>query len=200
MVRSKAARIGITGGIGSGKTTVCRIFETLGIPVYYADARAKSLMNEDEQLRGEIVDLFGEQAYSKEGVLDRQYLASIVFQDKSKLKALEGLVHPAVARDGKKWHEAQQGGVPYTLKEAALLVENGSYKYFDKIIVVTAPEEIRIERVQARDKVEAKAVRARMKAQLSQEEKVKVADFIIENDGKKSLIKQVLEVHRALLV
>lgn len=198
MARNKAARIGITGGIGSGKTTVCRIFETLGIPVYYADVRAKSLMNEDEELRKEIVDLFGVQAYLKEGILDRQYLASIVFQDRSKLKALEGLVHPAVARDGKKWHEAQQG-VPYTLKEAALLVENGSYKYFDKIIVVTAPEEVRIERVRARDKVEAEAVKVRMKAQLSQEEKVKAADFIIENDGEKSLIKQVLEVHKALL-
>ena len=189
-------QVGITGGIGSGKTTVCRIFETLGIPVYYADDRAKMLMTEDDELREHITDIFGDAAYGSDGSLDRKHLASVVFSDKDKLKALEAVVHPAVHRDGQNWHAAQDA--PYTLKEAALLVENGSYKLLDKMIMVFAPEETRIERVMQRDGTERSAVEARMKAQLSDAEKMKVCDFVIYNEGKKSLIKQVLNIHRQL--
>lgn len=190
-------KVGITGGIGSGKTTVCRVFETLGIPVYYADERAKSLMNTNEDLRKEIIAIFGKDAYLPDGSLNRKHIASIVFTDNSKLKALESVVHPAVAKDGNDWHYSQKDK-PYTLKEAALLVENGSYKHFDKMILVTAPKSVRIERVMARDKTTAEAVEARMDAQLSDEEKRKVCDFVIENDGAQSIIKQVLKIHRTL--
>ena len=190
-------KVGITGGIGSGKTTVCRIFATLGIPVYSADDRAKLLMTEDDELREEITYIFGEEAYLEDGSLNRKHLSSIVFADKSKLKELEAVVHPAVHCDGENWHNAQEN-VPYTLKEAALLIENGSYKKFDKMIMVYTPEETRIERVMARDNTPRAAVEARIKAQMSDDEKVKLCDYIIYNDGEKSLIRQVLEVHKNL--
>jgi len=191
-------KVGITGGIGSGKTTVCRIFATLGIPVYSADDRAKMLMTEDEELREQIIYIFGEEAYLEDGSLNRKHLSSIVFQDKTKLKELEAVVHPAVHRDGENWHNAQ-GNVPYTLKEAALLIENGSYKKFDKMIMVYTPEEIRINRVMARDNSSREAVEARIKAQMSDEEKVKLCDYVIYNDGEKSIIRQVLDTHKNLL-
>ncbi len=190
-------KVGITGGIGSGKTTICRIFETLGIPVYFADERAKKLMTEDAKIRAGLTEIFGEKAYLPDSNLDRKHLASVVFKDKEKLRALEGVVHPAVHRDGEEWHRAQQN-VPYTLREAALLVENGSYKKLDKLIVVFAPEETRIRRVMQRDGAERAAVEARIKAQLPDAEKMKVSDFVIYNDGEQSLIRQVLQVHRVL--
>lgn len=190
-------KVGITGGIGSGKTTVCRIFAVLGIPVYYADERAKMLMIEDKKIRAELTKIFGKKTYLPDGNLNRKHLASVVFEDKEKLRALESVVHPAVHRDGKSWHDAQQN-VPYTLREAALLVENGSYKKLDKLIMVFAPEETRIQRVMQRDGADRAAVEARIKAQLSDAEKLKVSDFVIYNDGEKSLIRQVLKIHRTL--
>lgn len=191
-------KVGITGGIGSGKTTVCHIFATLGIPVYSADERAKILMTEDDELRAQITHIFGTEAYLADKTLNRKHLSSIVFGDKDKLKALEAVVHPAVHRDGENWHNAQEN-VPYTLKEAALLIENGSYKEFDEMIMVYTPEETRIERVMVRDKTTREAVEARIKAQMSDEEKVKLCDYVIYNDGKKA-IQQVLEVHEILSV
>ncbi|MEM9920627.1 MAG: dephospho-CoA kinase [Bacteroidota bacterium] len=191
-------KVGITGGIGSGKTTACRIFETLGIPVYYADNRAKQLMVEDAQLIAAISDLLGTSAYTPDGQLDRAYVASVVFQDKKKLDALNAIVHPAVALDGQRWHAAQTN-VPYTLKEAALLFESQNHRYLDKVITVFAPKEIRIQRVMARDGVDEASVQARMKRQMSDEEKLKLADYILYNDGEQLLIPQVLEIHRRLV-
>ncbi|MEN0005983.1 MAG: dephospho-CoA kinase [Bacteroidota bacterium] len=191
-------KIGITGGIGSGKTTVCKLFEELGIPVYYADTQAKYLMSNDEKLIAQIKELFGEEAYHYTGLLNRAHIAKIAFSDQSKLEQLNRLVHPAVATDSLAWHNAQQE-VPYTLKEAALLYESGSYKALDKIITVTAPEAIRIERVMKRDQVEEAAVRARMEKQLPETYKVEQADFVIHNDGTQSLITQVLAIHQQLL-
>lgn len=195
---SKPLQIGITGGIGSGKTTVCRIFETLGIPVYYADDRAKQLMVNSEKLRKKIKEIFGEEAYLEDRSLNRTHLSKIVFQDKAKLKELESVVHPAVAQDGKAWHETQNN-VPYTLKEAALLVENGSYKSFDKMIMVSASKGIRIQRVMLRDGIPRAAVEARIAAQLPDTEKAKVCDYIIENNGERSLVRQVLDIHHKLI-
>jgi dephospho-CoA kinase len=190
-------KVGITGGIGSGKTTVCKIFETLGIPVYYADDRAKWLMENDEQLVKGIKDLFGEEAYTPEGKLNRPYIAQIVFSEKDKLSSLNQLVHPAVGLDGIRWNEAQTG-VPYTLKEAALIYESGSYQLLDKVITVFAPKDLRIERVMARDQVDREAVESRIAKQMSEEEKMERADYVIYNDGNQSLIKQVYTIHKDL--
>lgn len=190
-------KIGLTGGIGSGKSTVARIFEVLGIPVYYADDRAKQLMVEDPELKAGIVALFGAEAYSQ-NELNRAHIAHLAFSDPSLLKKLEALVHPAVLADGERWHNAQQG-VPYTIKEAALLFESGSYKALDKIIVVTAPLELRIERVMRRNQISRDSVMSRIARQMLEEEKKMLADFVIDNDGSRSLIRQVWEIHRQIL-
>lgn len=190
-------KIGLTGGIGSGKSTVARIFEVMGIPVYYADDRAKQLMAEDPELKAGIIALFGAEAYSR-NELNRAHIADLAFSDPSLLKKLEALVHPAVLADGERWHNAQQG-VPYTVKEAALLFESGSYKALDKIIVVTAPLELRIGRVMRRDQISRESVEARIGRQMLEEEKVKLSDFIIVNDGSQSLIRQVWEIHHQIL-
>ncbi len=191
-------KIGITGGIGSGKTTVCHIFEALKIPVYFADDRAKWLMVNDLQLVFSIKQIFGEAAYLADGTLDRALISSIVFSKTEKLEALNSVVHPAVFRDWERWQNEQKG-VAYTLREAALLVETGTYKFLDKLIVVTAPFDLRIARVMERDGSAREAVEARISRQLPEAEKVKRADFIIKNDGSESLVRQVLEIHRAIL-
>lgn len=190
-------KIGITGGIGSGKTTVCRIFEALDIPVYYADDRAKWLMVNNQQLVSQIKQLLGEQAYLEDGRLDRAYIASVVFQDQEKLSALNQIVHPAVHQDGVAWH-AQQKDVPYTLKEAALLFESGGDKMLDKIITVAAPLALRIQRVMKRDQVDENAVMARIDKQWPESDKVERSDFVINNDENASLILQILDIHRQL--
>ena len=190
-------KIGITGGIGSGKTTVCKMFEVLGIPVYYADARAKALMTEDPILVAQIKDLLGKKVYQKDGSLDRKRIAKIVFNDKEKLTQLNSLVHPAVAIDGENWHKSQTD-VSYTLKEAALLVESGSYKSMDYLISVWAPKELRIERVQIRDNTSREEVEARIDKQVPEIEKLKAADLVIINDENSSLIEQVMKIHKLL--
>ncbi len=189
--------IGITGGIGSGKTTCCRIFETLGIPVYYADPRAKKLMTSDKLLKAQIKELLGKDAYFRNGRLNRGFIASKIFNDKALLKKMNGMVHPAVGRDVIAW--ASQQDAPYILYEAALLVENGSYKNFNKLIVVSCPQEERIRRVMSRDDVDMKDVKARMKHQLPESKKLAVADFVIVNDGQEMLIPQIMEVHEQIL-
>ncbi len=194
-------RVGITGGIGSGKSTVCQIFhEALGIPIFYADTWAKQLILEDPALHQRIIDLFGQEAYTPEGEYNRPYVAKIAFSDPAKLAALNALVHPAVALAAMSWHEKQvKIGCPYTLKEAALLVESGSYKHLDFLIVVTAPESLRIQRVMERDHISEEQVRARMRGQLPEADKVNLADFIIVNDGSELLLPQVWAIHQRLL-
>lgn len=191
-------KVGITGGIGSGKTTICRIFESLNIPIYYADDRAKSLMVNDEKLVKGIKELFGKKAYLENGLLNREYIGSIVFSDKLMLEKLNQLVHPAVRLDGENWFKSH-ADKPYALKEAALHFESGGYKLMDKMITVFAPEAMRIERVMQRDNTTAEAVKARIDKQLPDSEKVRLADFVIYNDGTQSLIKQVVDVHQALV-
>lgn len=191
-------KIGITGGIGSGKTTVCKVFETLGIPIYYADDRAKYLMNTNEYLISGIIKLFGEKAYLSKGELNRPHIASIAFSDKSVLQKLNGLVHPVVHQDSEKWFLEQQN-VPYILKEAALHFETGGYKILDKMITVFAPKDVRIERVMKRDNRTATEVEARVNNQMPDSEKVKLADFVIYNDGSQSLIQQIYNIHQLLI-
>ena len=188
-------KIGITGGIGSGKTTVCMVFETLGIPVYYADAQAKYLMNSDAQIIASIVDYFGSNVY-RDGVLDRRKLAEIVFNDKSSLKILNDLIHPAVERDFEYWCAQQKA--PYVIEEAAIIYESNIERRFDKIILVTAREEIRIHRVCSRDDLTPEKVRQRMKNQMPEEKKIALADYIIYNDNNEMIIPQVMEIHEML--
>lgn len=190
-------KVGITGGIGSGKTTVCKIFELLGIPVYYADERAKLLMTENEEVVKAVKNAFGAATYAADGTLNRGYLANIVFKDAKQLERLNNIVHPAVHLDGNQWHEAQKN-VPFTLKEAALFFENGSYKFMDKMICVAAPEALRIQRVIDRDQTTEAAVKARIDKQLPEKQKVERSDYVIDNDGSKSLVLQVWEIYTQL--
>jgi dephospho-CoA kinase len=188
-------KVGLTGGIGSGKTTVAEIFYSLGIPVYNSDERAKYLMENDPSLRVSIIEYFGKDSYRSEG-LNRLYLSREVFSDKTKLQKLNSLVHPFVSNDFAGWCKNQSA--PFVVKEAAVLIESGAYKGLDKIIIVTASENTRMDRVMARDNVKASEVRDRINNQLTDDEKLKYADFIIDNDGKKLLISQVKEVFSTL--
>lgn len=183
--------------MGSGKSTACSIFASLGIPIYDADSRAKWLMTHDRLLRNELIKLLGEATYDESGSLNRTWIAQQIFTNPEKLTQLNALVHPAVAADAHAWHTSQSSS--YTLREAALLIESGSYKQLDRLIVVTAPETLRVERVMQRDGLSATEVQARLSKQLPESEKVKLADFIIVNDGEQPLSKQVLAIHQALL-
>lgn len=193
-------RVGITGGIGSGKTTACKLFEKLGVPVYYADNRAKELMVDNKQLRNLIIQNFGTQSYAEDGSLNRLYLSSVVFSDEKKLELLNALVHPVVAADSESWNTIlERKNFVYSLREAALLVETGSYKLLDKLIVVTAPEQERIKRVMLRDGSLEQQVKNRINAQMPDSEKLKLADFIIENTELISLAQQVKNIHERIL-
>lgn len=189
-------KIGLTGGIGSGKSTVAKVFETLGIPVYYADEAAKRLMNTDQELKASIISHFGEAAYTESG-LDRKYLAGIVFNNKEKLDLLNSLTHPATIRDAENWMRKQTS--PYVIKEAALLFESGAEANLDKVIGVYTPEHIRIRRVMERDGVPADEIQKRMNRQMNEEMKMKRCDYVITNSGQEMLIPQVLKLHEQFL-
>jgi dephospho-CoA kinase len=192
-------QIGITGGIGSGKSLVCKIFHCLGVPVYDADSHAKGLMTTDGILVSEIKKEFGELSYNIDGSLNRAYLSHTVFNDTKQLEILNRLVHPRVGADYRHWVE-QHKNHPYVLKEAALLFESGSHRSLDKVIVVYAPEELRIQRVLRRDKHRsADQVLAIIQNQMSEEEKMKKADYKIRNDEALLLIPQVLELHQRFI-
>lgn len=189
-------KVGITGGIGSGKSYLCNVFQKLGIEVYSADERAKHLMNNDKELKEKIIDLFGKKAYPN-NFLDRRYLSEIIFKNKDMLGRLNGLVHPAVAIDFIKWCQFRVDSI-YVLHEAAILFESGVYKHMDKNILVTAPIETRIERVMKRDKTDARKVTERIENQLPTEKLIPLADFIIENDNKKLVLPQILEIDQTI--
>jgi dephospho-CoA kinase len=194
----KPLQIGITGGIGSGKSLVSRIFNLLGIPVYDADSRAKSLMTTDGILVSQIKKEFGVLSFHTDGGVNREYLGEHVFNNPDKLKVLNGLVHPRVGEDFNRWVGEQQS--VYVLKEAALLFEAKSNTALDKIIVVSAPEELRINRVLQRDKHRtAQQVKDIFRNQLKEEEKLKLADYIIINDETRPVIPQVLQLHKQFL-
>ena len=190
-------KIGITGGIGSGKSTVAKIFELLGIPVYYADAAAKDIMNRDPELKAQVQQHFGADVYDSSGQLDRKRLGNIVFNDQEKLQLLNSLVHPATIRDSEQWSLRQKS--PYVLKEAALLFESESFHYLDKVIGVSAPQPLRILRVMQRDKVSRNEVFARMHKQMDETIKMRLCDYVIYNDEQQMVIPQVLKLHEEML-
>jgi dephospho-CoA kinase len=189
-------KVGLTGGIGSGKSTVAAIFEILGIPVYYADKEAKRLMIEDEGLPQSIKKLLGEECYLN-GILNREYIASVVFNEPEKLEQLNQLIHPLTVTNSLEWMSKQK--TPYAIKEAALIFESSSESHLDVIIGVTSPESLRIKRVMERDGIDEAAVRQRMSRQMREEEKIKRCDFVITNDEIVLLTPQVIRIHEALI-
>ncbi|MEM0519421.1 MULTISPECIES: dephospho-CoA kinase [Aequorivita] len=189
--------IGLTGGIGSGKTTVAKMFSKLGVPIYIADVEAKKLTNSSKIIRRELIALLGENAYTDAG-LNRTYVADKIFNDTNLLQAVNKIIHPRVAMHFKKWTTKQNA--PYVIKEAAILFENGGYKHCDLTILVTAPKAIRIARVMARDKTSKEAIEQRINNQWSDKEKLKLADIIIENTTIEATKKRVSEIHKTLLL
>jgi dephospho-CoA kinase len=189
-------KVGLTGGIGSGKTTVAQIFEVLSIPVYYADPAARHLMNNDPELKNKIIASFGPNTY-KHGELDRAYLGSVVFSDTEQLNLLNSIVHPVTIQNSEIWMKNQKAS--YAIKEAALIFEAGLEKHLDYIIGVTAPESLRIQRVVERDHVPMEKVLDRMKNQMDEKEKISRCDFVIQNDGIQPLLPQILTIHQSLL-
>lgn len=192
-------KIGITGGIGSGKTTVCQIFEVLGIPVYYSDIRAKYLINHDPILKQEIITLLGENAYTSDGSYNSTYVSSMIFNNPALLHQLNALIHPKVKNDSDIWFKHQMKAThPYVLKEAAILFESGANVGLDYVIYVYAPIRLRQQRVMDRNSITLIEIKSRMKNQWPESRKKKLADFIISNNEQKSIIKQVLKIHNRL--
>jgi dephospho-CoA kinase len=191
-------KIGITGNIGGGKTTVSKIFEILGVPVFYADDAAKKVMVTDALLIEGIKSAFGPGAYFEDGTLNRKHIAGIVFNNEKELAKLNSLVHPAVFRAFDSWATGIKDA-PYVMKEAALLFESDSYKMCDKTIMVTAPLELRIKRVIQRDGLARDEILSRNAKQFSEEKKIELADFIVRNDDTELVIPQVLKLHEQFL-
>lgn len=189
-------RIGITGGIGSGKSTVAKVFEVLGIPVYYADEAARRVMNEDEEVRRQIIQHFGASSY-KNNQLDRAYIAGQVFNNRQKLELMNSLVHPATIRDSENWMRRQT--TPYAIKEAAIIFESGTQDQYDHIIGVTAPVPLRLLRAMKRDGSTREQVLARMEKQIQDVIKMRLCDFVIHNDEQQAIIPQVTKLHEKLL-
>ena len=188
-------RIGLTGGIGSGKSTVAHVFEILGIPVYYADKEAKRLMNEDPEIRKQLITHFGEEAY-KDNLINRRFLAEIVFKDKEKLHLLNSLVHPITIARAEEWMVQQN--TPYVIKEAALIFESGSQENLDYVIGVSAPLALRIQRTMKRDGVTREEVLNRMQHQIQESIKMRLCDFVIRNDEQHLVLPQALALHEKL--
>jgi dephospho-CoA kinase len=188
--------IGITGGIGSGKSTIAKVFMSISYPVYNSDTRAKELINSNEKLINSIKLSFGDDLYNSQG-LDRKKMASIVFNNPEKLELLNSIIHPTVGKDFEKWIDLQN--TSFILKEAAILFETGIYKSLHKTILVSAPQETRIERVIKRDNTNQEEVLSRMNNQWSEEKKTELADYVIDNSGNKLVIPQVLEIIKQIL-
>ena len=189
-------KIGLTGGIGSGKTTVSQIFSVLGIPVFYADDVAKNMMNENEHVKQSIIDLFGKDAY-KANTLNRKYIADIVFNDAFKLEQLNALVHPVTIAAAAAWMNKQT--TAYIVKEAALMFESAAAANLDYVIGVYAPQVLRLQRVMHRDNVKREEVIARMNNQIDETIKMKLCDFVIVNDEQQAVLPQVLALHEKFL-
>ena len=189
-------KIGLTGGMGSGKTTVSQIFSVLGIPVLYADDVAKKIMNEDDGLKQRVIHLFGENAYQN-NTLNRKFIADIVFNDQFKLEQLNALVHPVTIAAAEKWMNQQTSA--YVLKEAALMFESAAAANLDYIIGVYAPQHLRVQRVMHRDNANREDVLARINNQVDETIKMKLCDFIIVNDEQQAVLPQVLLLHEKLL-
>lgn len=189
-------KVGITGGIGSGKTTVINIFKTLGIPVFDADTAAKIAMHENADVKHRVIELFSDDAYTN-NELNRKYIAGIVFNDELKLEKLNAIVHPVTIAMAEEWMQQQTSA--YVLKEAAILFESGAAAGLDYIIGVFAPQHLRIQRTMNRDNVSREEVLKRISKQIDEHMKMKLCDFVITNDELQMVIPQVLQVHEKLL-
>lgn len=190
-------KIGITGGIGSGKTTVCEIFKLLGVPVFHADLEAKFLQNNDLHIRDRLIKLFGKQIYSKDRMLDRKKMAGLIFNDSEALANVNSIIHPAVRQNFLKWTNIHQDA-SYILYEAAILLESGYVSDFDSNILVLADEKIRIERVIKRDHVSEEQVMQRINNQMPDAKKIAMVDYIIENSNVKLLFPQIIELDKLI--
>lgn len=190
-------KVGITGGIGSGKSTACKVFRVLGIPVFEADHVARQLMNSDKNVRFQLIHLFGEAVYLPDQTIDRKLLAGIVFNNPSLLAQLNTIVHPAVINAFENWVLYQHS--PYILHEAAILFESGFYKMMDLTITVATNEEERIQRVMKRDGTSEEQVRQRIQNQWTDEQRIKLADFVIGNNDNELIIPQIVEIDKKLI-
>lgn len=188
--------VGLTGGIGSGKSTVAKMFEKLGVPVYYSDDEAKNLMNTSDHIRKGLIDVFGPKSFENEE-LNRSYIAALVFNDEAKLKKLNSIVHPEVKRNFKKWISNQSA--LYVIQENPLIFESNSQHDFDLVITVTAPKKIRIQRVMGRDGLSENEVLARVKNQLEDQLKINGSDFVIVNESLTTTKLQVERINEAIL-
>jgi len=200
MVQSNKAQkiIGITGGIGSGKSLICKIFSAMNIPVYNADLQAKYLINRNISLKKSIKNFLGDNAYTLSGEYNREWVASQVFNNPALLNRLNSLVHPCVHKDAHEWVK-KYPKAPFLLYEAALMKAAGKNNMFDNVIVVKAPIDLRIKRIKARDNRSEKEILAIIARQISEEERLEIADYIIENDGKKPVLAQVLEIYKEIV-
>ena len=192
----QSLRVGLTGGIGSGKSTVAAVFEVLNIPVFYADDAAKKIMNSDAVLRQNLIAAFGRQTYNND-MLNRAYLSSLVFNNPHQLEKLNAIVHPATIAEAERWFAKQT--TPYVIKEAALLFESGSAAQLDYLIGVSAPQPLRILRTMQRDNISEEQVLQRMNKQMDETIKMKLCNFVLVNDEQQMLLPQILQLHNQLL-
>ena len=185
--------VGITGGIGSGKTTVCNIFELLDVPVFYADEEAKKLYD-DSKIKSKVLKLFGNKILEKNRKIDKKKLAEIVFSDKASLAKLNAIIHPEVRRKFNQW-KRKQNDRKYVIKEAEIMIESGAYKELDYLVSVISPKSLKINRIIKRDKADIPSIERRMNEQISDKEREKYSDAVIVNDDKHSLIEQAIKLH-----
>ncbi|MBL4578166.1 MAG: dephospho-CoA kinase [Flavobacteriales bacterium] len=190
-------KVGITGGIGSGKSTICKVFLQLGVPVYNADTRGKELLRINNAVKEQVIAVFGTETYLEDGSVNRNFLSQRVFTDPAALEKLNGIVHPAVRLDFEEWVGQQESS--YVLKEAAILVETGAYKELDTLIVVEADVDSRVKRVMERDQVGENKVLERVKAQITDEKRRTHADHIIDNNDDQLVIPQILAIHEDII-
>lgn len=191
MKKSEPLKVGVTGGIGSGKSTVCKVLEAMNFPVYYSDHEAKSLVNNNQDLKHQLISLLGKEIYES-GQLNRPKLAELIFNDFKLKEKVNGIIHPAVREHFKAWILKQKSDIIFN--EAAILFETGAYQSYDKMILVTAPEAVRINRVQQRDGSAETDIKSRMQNQWSDDQKIPLADYVITNDDKEAVLPQILHI------
>ncbi|MFM6944900.1 MAG: dephospho-CoA kinase [Bacteroidota bacterium] len=190
-------KVAITGGIGSGKSLVCQVFKTLGIPIFYADDTSNQLVENNLELKASIIELFGKEAYIN-GNYNRKFIGNIVFSNPEKLQLLNDLIHPLAIQAAKQWFEEQHS--PYAIKEAAILFESNAQQDIDIVIGITAPEAVRIERVMQRTGYNKEEVIKRIALQMPDEEKMAKCDYVIQNDNNTAILPQLLRIHEALMI
>ncbi len=190
-------KVGLTGNMGSGKSTVARVFQISGIPVYHADHEAKKILDQPD-VRDKLTEIFGKDMIDQKGQINRKKLASLVFNDQMMVNRINRIIHPLVEKDFKEWMD-QYPDKEYIIQEAAILFESGFHKLFDKVIFVSAPKEIRINRIIERDHSSRQEILKRMQHQESEKKKITRSDFVVRNDGKQLIIPQILNIHQQLL-